>query len=146
MSCHISGEVLGFGDHALVDWASFCREVAIDAVMVHSEMIGGVGEEVEIDESKFGKSMFITLSVLFIDNNIVFYVLVLGKYHRGKRVDGMWVFGGVQRGSDLCFLVPVPDRTQVTLIALIKAWIRPGTIIYSDCWLAYQDIMLVCFD
>ena len=52
---HLSGQVLGFRDHTVVDWASFCREVAVDAVMVHSEQKGGPGEEKEIDESKFGK-------------------------------------------------------------------------------------------
>lgn len=46
----------GFADHTLVDWASFCREVAIDIVFNHSESIGGIGVIVEIDESKFGKS------------------------------------------------------------------------------------------
>lgn len=40
-----------------------------------NEKIGGPGRTVEIDESKFGKR----------------------KYHRGKRVDGVWVFGGIER-------------------------------------------------
>ena len=39
------------------------------------EKIGGPGKTVEIDESKFGKR----------------------KYHRGKRVEGVWVFGGIER-------------------------------------------------
>jgi hypothetical protein len=39
-----------------VDWAAFCREVAIDAVIYKSQKIGGPGKIVEIDESKFGKS------------------------------------------------------------------------------------------
>ena len=44
--------------------------------------VGGPGTIVEIDESKFGKR----------------------KYHRGKHVDGMWVFGGVERGKkENCF-------------------------------------------
>jgi len=47
--------------------------------------LGGVGEVVEIDESKFGKR----------------------KYHRGKRVEGTWVFGGYQRSNGRVFMVPV---------------------------------------
>ena len=47
----------GFTDRTCCDWASYCREVAIDEVMDHnSEAIGGPGIIVEIDESKFGKS------------------------------------------------------------------------------------------
>ena len=47
----------------------------------------------------------------------------LGKYFRGKRVEGQWVFGGVERDSHKCFLEPVEDRTAETLIQLIKDWI-----------------------
>ena len=47
----------GFTDRTLCDWASYCREVAIDAVFNHSEPIGGPRIIVEIDESKFGKSI-----------------------------------------------------------------------------------------
>lgn len=46
-----------FSERTIVDWASFCREVAIDEAMKNSEAIGGPGIIVEIDESKFGKSI-----------------------------------------------------------------------------------------
>ena len=46
----------GYSDRTITDWASFCREVAIDTVFEHSEKIGGKGVIVEIDESEFGKS------------------------------------------------------------------------------------------
>ena len=51
----------------------------------------------EIDESKFGKR----------------------KYHRGRRVDGVRVFGGIERESR-CFMVSVEDRTVATLIPIIN--------------------------
>lgn len=50
-----------FSSHTIVNWASFCREVAIDEVIVHSEPIGGPGLIVEIDESKFGKRKRFTI-------------------------------------------------------------------------------------
>ena len=59
----------------LVDWYNFCREVCITILEKCSRKIGGVGRVVEIDESKFGKR----------------------KYHKGRRVDGVWVFGGIDR-------------------------------------------------
>jgi transposase-like protein len=84
--------------------------------MSRNEMIGGTDKIVEIDESKFGKR----------------------KYHRGHRVEGQWVFGGMERGSGKVFMVPVEDRTKDTLLAIIKDYIKPGTTIYSDCWKSYD--------
>jgi transposase-like protein len=50
------------------------------------------------------------------------------------------VFGGIDRLTGKCFLVPVPDRKAKTLLALIKKWILPGSIIISDCWSSYNKI------
>jgi transposase-like protein len=81
-------------------------------------MIGGEGVIVEIDESAFGKR----------------------KYNRGRHVNTTWVFGGVERGTDKCFLEVVPDRTRVTLFDVIRRKVRPGSIIISDCWRAYVGL------
>jgi len=83
-----------------------------------SEQIGGPGKFVEIDKSKFGKR----------------------KYHRGKRVEGVWVFEGKERESKHCFFEVVEDRSAATLIPVIKKYIRPGTTILSDCWRAYSSL------
>ncbi len=56
--------------------------------------------------------------------------LKLGKYHRGKHVEGQ--FGEVERETGICFLVPVENRTANTLMALIEedsAWF------YYNVWL-----------
>ena len=50
------------------------------------------------------------------------------------------VFGGVERHTGKCFLVVVPNRSATTLLAVIKEWVKPGTIIISDCWKAYDNI------
>ena len=102
--------------HTIVDWYNFCREVCVEIVAAERGQIGGPGKIVEIDESKFGKR----------------------KYHRGKHVEGQWVFGGVERGSKRCFLSIVANRSSATLIPLIKEHIAPGTTIISDCWKSYQ--------
>ena len=80
----------------IVDWCSFAREVCPTILEVESQPIGAVGKIVEIDESKF----------------------CIRKYHRGRRVDGVWVFGGIERESR-CFMVSVEDRTAATLIPII---------------------------
>ena len=77
--------------------------------------IGCPVKTVEIDESKFGKQ----------------------KYHKCRRKEGVWVFGGIERKSKNCFLTSVPDRSAETLIAKIKEHVLPGTNIISDCWKAY---------
>ena len=86
-------------------------EAAVAWMEQHSEQIGGPGEIVEIDESKFGKR----------------------KYHKGHHVDGQWVFGGIERGSGRSFLVPVEKRDCATLLPIIQKYIHPGTTILSDC-------------
>ncbi|KAF0763162.1 Myb DNA-bind 2 domain-containing protein [Aphis craccivora] len=69
-------------------------------------------KRLNFDESKFGRR----------------------KYHRGHHVEGQWVFGGVERETGRCFLVPVEKRDKDTLLTIIKDWILPGTLIISDCW------------
>ncbi|XP_046577408.1 E3 ubiquitin-protein ligase SHPRH-like [Haliotis rubra] len=63
-----------------------------------NEMIGGPGIEVEIDESKFGKR----------------------KFHRGRRVDGVWVFGGIEKESNRMFLEVVEKRDADTLLSVLR--------------------------
>jgi len=108
----------------VTDWSHFCNDVILDYIQSTTEKIGGEGKVVEIDESKFGKR----------------------KYNRGHHVEGQWVFGGVERGSGRTFLVAVHDRSENTLIGLIKEWIEPGTTIISDCWAAYRSIPRAGYD
>lgn len=90
----------------------------MDAFILKSEKIGGLGKIVEIDESKFGKR----------------------KYHRGHHIEGQWVFGGYERGTGRVFMVVVEDRKATTLVPLIERWIEKGTTIISDCWKAYDKL------
>lgn len=110
---------LGTSNTTDVDWASFCREVCEVVVMDGSEQIGGKDIVVEIDESKFAKR----------------------KYNVGHRVKGGWVFGGRERDNKKkVFMVPVEDRSAETLLSIIRKWIAPGSIIWSDCWKSYSRI------
>jgi hypothetical protein len=57
----------------------------------HFDKIGGPGVVVEVDESKFGKA----------------------KYHKGHRVDGVWVFGLVERAAKRkILLIEVDNRKK----------------------------------
>lgn len=82
----------------------------------HSEMIGGEGQIVEIDEAKMGKR----------------------KYNKGRVIEGQWIFGGIERTTKRLFIEPVPNQSADTLLTIIKKWIKPGTTIISDCWKSYN--------
>ncbi|XP_044167485.1 uncharacterized protein LOC122951546 [Acropora millepora] len=82
------------------------------------EKIGGPGKLVQIDESKIGKR----------------------KYHRGHVVEGQWVFGGIEEDSRKSFIETVENRTEETLLNLIREWVAPGTVIVSDGWKAYANL------
>ena len=103
----------------VIEWTIFFREACFTVMMDSSESIGGNGVEVEIDESKFGKR----------------------KYYRGHRVEGQWVFGRREKyDKTKVFMVPVSNRKKDTLLPLITKWIKPGSIIHSDCWKAYSQL------
>ena len=44
--------------HTVCDWYNFCREVCAAILEVESTQLGGPGEVVEVDESKFGKRKY----------------------------------------------------------------------------------------
>ena len=49
---------LGLGESTGVDWDSFCPEVCEISLLENSEILGGEGKIVQIDESKFGKRKY----------------------------------------------------------------------------------------
>ena len=71
-----------------VNWSSYCREVCLSAFIKSPCKIGGGSKTVEIDESKFGRR----------------------KFYRGHKVDGCWVFGGIERESEKVFMEVVEKR------------------------------------
>jgi len=91
-------------------------------------MIGGPGYEVQVDESKFGKVQYCAAGPI------------------GHPVKGVWVLGGVEskfngipvRQGNM-FLVKVEKRDAATLIYEIAKFVRPGTLIVTDCWRGYND-------
>ena len=63
----------------ITNYKNWFLQLCIDEVQCYGmEQIGGAGVDVEIDESKFGKR----------------------KYHKGHRVKGAWVFGGVEKNTE----------------------------------------------
>ena len=55
-------------------------------------------------------------------------------------MDGHWVFGGMERGSGNSLLVEVAHRDAATLLPIIANHVKPGSIVYSDEWSAYNQL------
>ena len=109
----------GHTSKTVSDYLRFLRELVSEDLSEDHCIIGGPGIVVEIDESKFGKV----------------------KHHRGRRVEGAWVLGGVERTPERnLFLVVVPDRCENTLMHVLIKHIAPGSIVHTDLWKAYHQL------
>ena len=103
----------------ICDYKRYCRDICYQIVQENCcKQIGGPGLHVEIDESKFGKT----------------------KYNRGRVVKGQWVFGAICHETREFFVTTVDKCDKKTLLPIICERIRPGSVIFSDCWKAYQTI------
>ena len=107
-----------------MDWFNFIRDVCAQYFVDHPVQIGGPGLEVEIDESKFGRR----------------------KYHRGRIVEGHWVFGGTERVTGNSFLVEVAKRDAATLLPIITQYIRAGWLYMTACILNYAQLSSYLFN
>jgi hypothetical protein len=110
-------QIGGMSSETAANWNSFLYELVAWDMETMECKIGGEGIVVEIDESKFGKR----------------------KYHRGHRVQGVWVVGGVERTPERrMFAISVQDRSKETLNDIIEAYVLPGSIVHTDCWAGYD--------
>lgn len=82
------------------------------------EKIGGPGMTVEIDETLLSKR----------------------KYHTGRLLQQIWVFGGICRENGHIFMEVVPNRNSDTLISSIHRNIQYGSNIISDMWSGYKSL------
>jgi transposase-like protein len=114
-------------------WLDKLRHVQKAIVLNNVQQIGGIGKQVEIDETHVK----------------TFRLRRQNKNHegqkcrkRGKIVKQCWCFGGIDRDTGDVFCSLVEKRDETTLFNLIKTHIAPGTTIYSDSWKAYHGITL----
>ena len=110
--------VVGTSKVTVVEWFYRCRDICANYLLEHHRPIGGIGHVVELDETKIGHR----------------------KYNRGRLRDGVWVFGGLDRGTNDVFLQIVEDRSSDTLVPIIQAMVKPGTTIMTDEWRAYTAL------
>jgi hypothetical protein len=60
----------------------------------------------------------------------------------GRRVDGHWVLGAIQNGSEDFRMIVCPNncRSADALIPIIEQHIEKGTEIHTDAWRAYSRL------
>ena len=63
------------------------------------------------------------------------------KNNVGRLLEQRWVFGGVERRTNKGFLQLVQDRAGGTLLNIIQNTIAPGSIIHSNGFAAYNNII-----
>lgn len=107
----------------VADWFNCCREtITIYELEVQRAQgkIGAPNKVVQIYESKFGRR----------------------KYNRGRHIEGHWVIGMIEDGSDDLRLEVCPDneRSADILVPLIQKHIEEGSIIHTNNWRAYLSL------
>lgn len=117
---HSSAQILtGHSSKTITAFFKHFRNLVAGALEEEDQVIGGPGVVVEIDETKMGKR----------------------KYHRGHRVDGVWVVAGIERTETAkTFAIQVEDRSANTLLNIIETHVKHGSIVYTDCWKGYNGI------
>ncbi|KAL6420803.1 hypothetical protein ACFW04_013774 [Cataglyphis niger] len=56
------------------------------------------------------------------------------------QISSRTIFGGIERDSRNLFIVPVSDKLTYSPIPLISRYIKPRSIIHTDCWKAYSKL------
>ena len=90
-----------------------------EVIYLHSDTVEQLDGEVEVDESYFGGAR---------------------KGNRGRGSAGkVPVFGLLKRNGKV-FTVMIPDAKTKTLMPIIRRKVKPDSIVYSDCWRAYNAL------
>ncbi|CAG8672784.1 25650_t:CDS:2 [Dentiscutata erythropus] len=103
--------ITGHSPNTITSYINFLRELVIDTLKDKPNKIGGKDVIVQINESKFSKR----------------------KYNHGRRVNRVWVIGGIEIIKEKrCFLIMIKKRNIETIQKILKEYIEPELIIYTD--------------
>ena len=118
-----AAKIIDMSESTVCDY--FKRFRIVIQVKMHKKLkdfkLGGHNRIVEVDESLFAKV----------------------KHHKGKDMarPQVWVFGLKDRESKRVYMEVVNHRRASDLLPIIARHVLPGSIIMSDCWKAYSQIV-----
>ncbi|XP_029639343.1 uncharacterized protein LOC115214311 [Octopus sinensis] len=113
------------------DLCQYIRELLEGFLEDHPTELGDDPPEIGGFDSQTGKPKVVEIDVTTISKP---------KPNGKKHVKGYKVFGGIERGSEKCFLVPIEHRNKEAFEAAIVRWVLPGTHIVSGVWAEYLQI------
>jgi transposase-like protein len=135
MNYRASDTLVRVGKETVSLYKKRIRAIILESFKRHEQKIGGIGKTVEVDESLFCRV----------------------KHNRGHdmRRKQVWVFGLYERPvyaigtgnkrvgvmQPKVLFIQVAQRDAVTLLNAIYQHVEPGTVIHSDCWGAYNEII-----
>ncbi|KAI2797216.1 hypothetical protein BLOT_011194, partial [Blomia tropicalis] len=117
-------EFTEMSSQTIVNWYKLFKKICCYKIRDTMGPIGGENFHVQIDET-------------FIHHR---------KYDRGREIglksksDTMKLFGGICIETGEIFLLIVPDCSQKTIWPIMKHFIKPGSILYTDGAAIYQDV------
>ena len=119
--CEMQKMLPALAQTTIIRFFAKLRKILFDEMesIMMEDTIHGETQIVEIDESLFGKKQ---------------------KNNRGCPTKRFWIFGMVQRETRKTYFTPVQDRTEDTLVSILKARVKPGSMIYHDDWSAYRKL------
>nr|CAH8866014.1 unnamed protein product [Trichobilharzia regenti] len=103
-----------------VQWYNYCRDVSSWKMNTLTQVLGGVGSTVHIDET----------------------VLIKRKYNRGRlQANQQWILGVVydttlRKG----YIEAIPDRSAAVLVPINKRLVLLGTTVHTDEWSGYRQL------
>jgi transposase-like protein len=113
--------MLNLNRKTVMEFASLLREEYSKFFVSHDSQLGGEGVVVQIDESLIAKQK-------------------TTRNNHARPVLERWVFGIFDTQSKVGCIQLVENRSSEVLLPIIQQWVRPGSIICSDGWAAYNGI------
>ena len=130
---------LQFSTTTSVNWRVYCSKVT-EFWLENQEPIGGQGIVVEIDKFLFRKnSNQLNKEIAKKKRNKKGTKQIKERTEPDHEGSEAWVFGGIERESKKFFMVPfvvteAEENLNDLLTPIIQRYIRPGSVLVSDCW------------
>ncbi len=115
-----AAELVGINRHSATLFYQKIRQMIFDELQTNSPFDG----ELELDESYFGGHR---------------------KGNRGRGAGGKIPVFGILKRKGKVYTQVISDASSATLIPIITKKIRPDSVVYTDCWTAYNAIDVTQF-